>query len=754
MFPAMQSNTGKPPTAPATPASDAAARPASAPAGTKRPPATPVPVAPPVAAKTPARTSTAAPAQSAPPKRVPPKTTATGGGGIAPKGTPLSAVPRPEAAKPAPAAKPEPKSVPPKVPPQKSSVRTTGVAGGGASVAGAKKAAAQKTKPVAAKVFFGLAHYVRDPKSAEWHLRPRWKLVGSILAGVFLLIYLAMAGFMYYLNKYVYGFEKTTFANMLVFVIPNKIPRTDIVILPEFLNKHVMAARDRQRDMISHTLSENPRNIAQLIWAAAASPRNLDAQFQAAYYMASPDWLDRFQDAFTLLDSTLPTIMDLTEPGEIRRNLMRYAQFCAQYDQDMRIIAAAEKYLDDPRMPADARNAFSTAYAEALFLRGDFTRASKALEKYKLLGNLSGFLLNARIIWENGEQERALRLLRNYIAETNDGKDKLLYAYAKCCWERNDKTKAAEALQTIIALQPDEFRPRIYLLGLLQETKDTKTRAAVIENFLTHFSANEPAMLSLGAYAADHGDVELQKRISAFAFENRFTRLANFRLLDIETLLSAGRNKEVLAEIAALVEKKPYWLREKKIQEQFEALRMLAYFGTDDVGGADLGIVVFNKIAKSNLSLPMMIAVSRRLLSLNRPQEATRLLRDAYIQNPYNQGILLELVKLDLANENAPDLDEHLRYLIDARRPPRYVIRQAYERIGGDYYLFSTNRDKLIADLDEMLTRRVLPKSELEKGWPDDLGIEREIFTPALDRKPAPPPAPASAPASAPAPAK
>jgi len=578
----------------------------------------------------------------------------------------------------------------------------------------------------------GFAHYVRNPGKNYWVLRPRWGAFGALVVAVVLLVWFAVAGYVYWFNRYILGCERTSFANMLVYVLPNRIPRTEIVIFPEFLNNWVVAARNRQSANLSDMWFDNPRSVLHLIWAASASPSNIEAQFQAAYYMASPDWLDRFQDGFTLLDSTLPTIMELKDPVEIRRNLMRYAQFCAQYDQDIRIIRAAETYLDDPRMPADARKALATTYAEALFLRGDFTKASAVLSKYKLLGNLSGFLLNARIIWENGEQERALRLLRKFISETADGKDKLLYAYAKCCWERGDKAGAVSALRQIIAAQPDEFRPSIYLLGLLNKPEDKAEREQLFADFLSKFGASENAMLSAGSYAADHGEVEMQNRINALAFEHRFKNLASFRLLQIETLLSAGRHEQVLLDIGDLITKKPNWLREKRTQEQFEALRMLAYFGAKDSGSTDIAIVIFRKLVKTRLSQPMLIAISRRLLALGRPEEARQLLLDAYTQNPYNQGLLLELVKLDLKSDKSEDLGEHLRYLVDARRPPRYVIEQAYAKMGGDKYLFAPGRDKLLEDLDEMLTKRVLPKTELEKGWDDELGVEKEGITPKL----------------------
>jgi uncharacterized protein HemY len=571
------------------------------------------------------------------------------------------------------------------------------------------------------KALWGLA-YFECKSNGQWGLRPRWGALGVLFGALIVLVYLGAVFGAYWLNRYYRECPETSLRDMFLYVIPNRIPHTKIVFMPEFINKHIANARIAQQEKLGDLLHKKikddaggPKSPHDVLNAARMSPHNIAAQFDAAVYLL---YFDRVEDAFKVLDDTLPDVMRANEQ-EAKRWTLEYAQRCFQNDQDKRIIAAAKKWLDASDITSAARINLATSYAEALFLRGDIVEASNVLSKYKLETTLSGFLLKAQILWENGEQERAITLLRNQIAATPAaaaGKDKLLYTLAKFYWEQEKSNDASKSLDEIGKFQPSDFRARIYMLPLLPGEANAGRRTEIIEDIFQRFGSNEAAMLSLGSYAADQGNITLQRRIDRLAVENRFARLANFRLLIIETLLTAGHHDEAIAHINKLFEQKPNWLRELQFQEQFETLRMLAYFAS---GQADMGRIVFDQIlTKTRMPVSMMVSIARRLLKLNRPNEAKRLLTAAYTRNHYNQGTLLELVKIDLKSESTETLGEHMGYLLEARRPPRYVLTSAYTHLASDRFIFTPNRDQLIDRITEMLRTRVLPQSEIEKNWP------------------------------------
>jgi tetratricopeptide (TPR) repeat protein len=558
-----------------------------------------------------------------------------------------------------------------------------------------------------------MVRYERDPDGEYWVLRPNWRVLLPILFFLVASVYLSAVFIRYWLDRYYYGCEATELSDMFVCVIPNRIPVINYVFLPNYLNNIVMDARARQTKKMSAMLRNDPRTINDLLVAAHLAPENLDLQFQAAYYFISPDWLSLPETGFTVLDATLPRII---AKGDALNDLTRYVQFCFQYDQDIRIIHAAEAYLDDPRLNNETRSAFAISYAEALFLRGELEKACAVLEKYKLTDTLAGFLLRTRIFWENGEQERAILLLKHFITNSIDGRERLLYALATCQREIGRTAEAVQSIEQITALNPTEPRPRLFLLSLLDEINDTARRNALIEDYVTRFGSDESAMLALSSYAADKGNVPLQERLNKHALDNNFSNLANFRLLIIETLINAGSHAKALTQIAELFQSKPTWLqRNESIRTQFEAIRMFAYFSS---GQADLGAISFKEFIKNRIKLPMMIATARSLLKLNRTNEAKELLLQAYKRNHQNQSILLELIKIDLKSKNTETLGEYLTSFLKSRRPPRHVLREAYEHLGSDRYLFTPNRDELLEKMDSLLRSRSYPITEIEKSWP------------------------------------
>lgn len=560
------------------------------------------------------------------------------------------------------------------------------------------------------KALLGLAYYKRN-NEGQWVLRPRWKALGVFAIILLIIVYLAAANAFYYLNRYYRECEETSYADMYLYVIPNRIPFTDIIFLPEFINKHIVNSRLRQQAKLGDMLFKNPTSIYDLLAAARLSPDNLDAQLQAARLFLAPSLrINRIEEAFDALDLTVPRAL------QNKNFFLQYAQLAFQFDQDRRIIANAEQYLDDPAMSADARIVLATSYAEALFLRGELLKSESVLKKYDLYKTLSGILLAAQIMWENGEKARAITFLSRISNElgNNPAKEKVLYSLAKFYWEENRNKEAAQVLREVSRLHPSDFRSRVYTLVLLD---DPAERQAAIEEVLRQFGSNEGAMLALGAYAADKGNVALQDRIYALSLQNRFKNLSNFRLLKVETLLMARRNAEVIEDISTLLTTRPAWLeKDLVIQSQFDSLRMLAYYANDQ---ASLGNIRFKELlASKTMTVPMMVSIARRLQNVNRPEEAEQLLNKAYVYNHNNLGALLELVKISLKSENANALGQYLSHLLETRRPPRHILQSAYERISSDRFLFTPNREKLIENVSEMLRTRVLPTNEVEKQWP------------------------------------
>ncbi|MDR0535257.1 MAG: tetratricopeptide repeat protein [Puniceicoccales bacterium] len=573
--------------------------------------------------------------------------------------------------------------------------------------------------------FLGLAHYVRLHKGGDWVLAPRWKVAAPALALFSLGLYAAIASGKYWLDRYYYECKETPYWEMYLYVVPNRIPLTNFVVLPEFLNRHIMDVRHRQQQRMKKMVAKSPQNIADLWWLMQTSPENIDMQLQGVYLLASQEWLNRPLDAMKVLDNTLPYIFK--EKATTDKNLSRYAWFCFQYEQDDRIIQVAEKYLPDPDIAPSTRTLLANFLAEALYLKGELSRASEIINRYDLLHGTQGILLKVKILWENGERQRAIEILKHHAGPKGDGREQFLYALVKFYWELDQREEAIQTLDRISSDNPEDYKPRIRPLYLLDDKNDPgkKRREKIIKESLERHGTSEPAMLELGNYATERGDIELQRKIEALSLANRFSKLSSFHFLVIETLVTAGKNREALDSIKNIFLQKPLWLQKSTIlQTQFETLRMVAYFSN---GQVELGRVTLSQLTEKNIPATVAVASARRLFAQGYPNEAKQLLSQSYSNNPRNSALLLELVKLDTKSENTTALDEHLGRLLNGRRPPRQVLQKAYEHLGSDRFLFSPNRSHLLGRLDHMLRTRVLPTNEIEKSWP---GATPELGTP------------------------
>lgn len=550
------------------------------------------------------------------------------------------------------------------------------------------------------KALLGLAYYVKSHDGDYWSLRPRWRILAPVLVVLILVGYVLIASCKFWIDRYFYGCKETPYWEMYIYVIPNRIPFTRFVFLPDFLNQIVMDVRLRQQRRIVRMATKDPENIHELFYVAMVDSANVDLQFEAAYFLAAPEWQNRIDDAFDLLDHTLPVILDKKERcGEY---LERYVKFCSIYEQDNRVIRAGEKYLDDPRIPPEVRPSFALACAEAHYLKGNYAHAIELVNQYKLRELSQGFLLTMRILWETGKQGEAYTQLKARVEATGEGREQLLYELAKFEFEQEKYAEASAILKEVSDLNPNDYKSRVRSLSMQVKAGDKVGFAVGLNAFFSHFSSNSAAMLALGGYAAEQGDVSLQKRIEALALENRFSELSNFRLLIIETLVTAGRHTEALEQIGDLFMRKPIWLQKNKnVQLQFESLRMVAYFASKQT---DLGTIALGRLLNEDLSLPMTVATARRLLALNCAAEAKRLLLRAYAHNHHSQNVLLELVRTDLKSESTDSLGEHLVFLLEGRRPPRRILRQAFETFGSDRFLFSPGRDALLEKMDTLLS--------------------------------------------------
>lgn len=546
----------------------------------------------------------------------------------------------------------------------------------------------------------------------ERKYRPAWGRIAGLLPFFLLGLWCATAEMYYFKEKYMGGISTTRRADMYLY-----FPETFLDKISNlFRSKEAIRLRDRQKIIDaadSYGRAAHLRRkgeyfikIAQAALkrqdyaefakyigtGASLCPTNLEAQRQCADLFFA---FGRPIDSYLLLEDSLAFAK------QDRDHFRHYLTRCFMLDQDQRILSTAVRYGADPSVAAVIRGDLQLALAQAHFLRGNYAEAGRLVKEHKLDLTAEGYLLNCQILWENGERAAALAQIENALA-TYPGTQRLLEIKARWLRDSGNLTGAEDCLALMTITNPDNPLPLIQSLYLLLGPANADRRAAVIESVITRYGTQEQALLDLARVGNELADVALTARLMKLAEQRRFSNTVRFTLVHVECLLNAHRPRETIALIDTLYQRaeREQWVTETRIA--FEALRTLAYFAD---GQPEIGSINLQKLMQNQKVPPqLLVSASRKLIAVQRYEEANDVLIQAHLQNETNQAVLMQIVQLKLDHPRiSGDVETYLRRLMKNRRPSKPLLELALRRLGADTFLFSENREALLQDLAAQL---------------------------------------------------
>ena len=546
----------------------------------------------------------------------------------------------------------------------------------------------------------------------ERRYQPNWRRIGLLFPVFLLLLWVGLSEVNYFKERFMNGIPSTRRADMYLY-----LPDTAVNSAANFfLSKEEIRLRERAKllsakdtygrsahlyrkgeyfvSVAKEALTrQDYAEFARYIGTGAQlSPANLEAQRLCA------DLFFVFQrplDAYQLLEESL------VFAKQDREYFRYYVQRCFMLDQDARLIATATKHLGDPAVAEEIRADLRLAAAQAHFLRGDFADASRLIKEHRLDQTADGYLLNCQLLWESGDREGALAELDAALAVFPAGV-RLLEMKARWLKDSGEFRRAQDTLDLLSISQPGRPGPLIQSLYLLPGEADRERREALLEKIVATFGNQEQPMLDLARFGNDTADVALTARLAKLALERKFSNRVRFDLVHVECLLNAGRARETILLVDALYKQaeRDQWVAETRIA--FDALRTIAYFAD---GQTEIGSINLQKLQQHRKVPPqVLVAASRKLIAAKRYDEANDVLIQAHLQNETNQAILMQIVQLKLDHPRiAADLETYLRRLMLNRRPSPEVLRAALRRLGSDTYLFSSDRETLLRDVEAKL---------------------------------------------------
>lgn len=507
----------------------------------------------------------------------------------------------------------------------------------------------------------------------------RW---GRLIASAVLLLVLgwfAMAGALYFHFKYNKEFDEVSYTKMLT-------------LLPFGLKEHGVEMGNYHIERGLAEIKEgNYRDALRLLrLGVARAPENLEGRrVLAEFYEIA---LKRHDIAADQL------VKGLTQGGiENIDYLKQTLRVLLRYQMDEKIQEIADEYLPSEPELNDINRTLAFGAANANYLRGNYDRADDYLIDYKLLDSLEGVLLSAQISWDRGNKVSAITKMEESVQKFPNS-EPLLMQLSRYHRELGniDEARRYAILRNVSA--PLSAAPRLELLYIYNRSGDLEREQRETQRMLQQFRNDEPALQSLANFAADTGNIDLARRTYEEALENEFS-IDAFALLLIESHLASKDYNGALNFEEELIKEKPDWLSDRAAI--FNSLRAVASYGINRPGLGEIYLQTF--LDEDNNQPQTYLAVARRFTSIDRHQQARKVLMTAYQKTPTNQKILSELIREELALGNTENLNRLLSRLLQMRRPQMELLVEAYHKLGSDRFIFTPDRESLLLQLSAIL---------------------------------------------------
>lgn len=370
--------------------------------------------------------------------------------------------------------------------------------------------------------------------------------------------------------------------------------------------------------------------------------------------------------------------------------------------EDAAVEELATRLLDGSKESTERNLALALAAATANFNRGNYDRAQELIEDYRLLESRTGTLLQARIHWDLGESDAAIRELGKVLSNPGHLENQVVDYLIEYLWVSGRHDRAQQVAFSRFMDDPFSYSPRLRLLYLHDKRGDTVKEAAEIETFLTGFGRDEQAMHALADFAARSKNPELAARIYQ---QVRAKGLASEwpALSLLEAHVAAQQYREALEFYKTIEAEIATWtpLQQSRIQP---VLTMI-YLGVGDIERSDTLLNEMLVLGRGASAVDFM-TLSERLAAMGYPAKARSVLNHIHLNQPLNQEALTRLIHLDVETGHNREIVRNVQRLLQMRKPSLEVLETAHSHISSDRFLFQANRESTLESLEAALSAR------------------------------------------------
>lgn len=526
-------------------------------------------------------------------------------------------------------------------------------------------------------ILFGFAVQKRN-SNGRFQIAFRWYRILLTVVSLFVVAWISVASILFFYFKHKMEFDEVSYSGML--------------ILPFRISEHRKEMGDYHvKKGLEELETQNYRDALRLLrLGVSRSPSNLEGRKVLAEF---------YELLLKRPDIAAEMLLQGIELGGVEDNdyLRATLRLLLRNQMDAKIQEIADTYLPATPEINERNSILAFGAANANYLRGNYDQADDYLLNYKLIDSLEGVLLSSQISWDRGNHISAITKLEASQRRFPNA-DQLLVQLSRYHREAGNLEDALRYAILRNIKSPLSAGPRIELLYNYRASDDNVRVKEESAKILKQFSDDEGALQALANFAADTGDIEIARRTYEEALEREF-KIDAFALLLIEAHLVNSDYAGALSFAEELIKERPEWLEAR--MSIFNSLRAVASFG---INRPDLGEIYLKKfISDTDGQAETYLAVARRFIGIDRPEQARKVLFAAYEQLPTNQKILSELVRVELDLGNTEHLNTLLTRLLQMRRPQMDLLLDAYRKIGSDRFIFAENREGMLLQLSAIL---------------------------------------------------
>ena len=507
-----------------------------------------------------------------------------------------------------------------------------------------------------------------------------WAKIALLFVIMIAFMWMSTAALLFAYFKYVKDFDTVKFSNMVL--LPFKYSEHKIEMGDRHIERGIKAVNEKSYvdgiRLLRLGLIRSPGNLEGLTTLAQIYDYGLNRKD-----IAVEMYLDGFNyDGIKNKDFCLTALQSLLS------NKM-----------DAEIIAIANEYLPKEFKKGDNANFQTLAFAAATssFFRGKFDKTEDYINTFLLNESIDGIILSSKVSWDRGNKFSAIKKLESALYKYPNSDQ--IYSQISYFYREIDAFDSARRYAQLRNIKsPSDPSPIIDLIYLYDKYNIEDKVIEYCKQIIKNFSDNEVAIYLLANFAASTGKINIAQYCYELALEKDY-ELENFALTLVEAHISCKDFAGAINFSEELLLENPKWLKNK--WSIFSSLRALASYG---LNRPDLGEIYLEEfLSEQNVKTDTLVAVAERFSKNEMYEQAQMVLNLAYSNDKNNQRVLNSLIKINLKLGMTQNLGDLIKKLLQTRRPDKKLLKDAYNRLGSDLFIYTKNRSSILMELGAIL---------------------------------------------------